>query len=279
MNRSTALVVFAVLGLTVAAAMAQTKPASTPAAAPAKPAATQAKPAAAQAKPAPAPAGGDAALRAAILKAVPGAEITSIKPSPIPGYREVAINGRIVYVSADGKYLVQGSLIELSSRDNLTAASEAVIRRADLDAVPRDRRIIFSPPNPKFRITVFTDIDCGYCRKMHTQIAEYNKAGISVEYLFFPRSGPNTDSFTKAISVWCSSDRRKALTDAKADRPVPRKTCANPIAMDYELGRRIGVDGTPAIYAADGTQIGGYVAPAEMLVRLERQATKSLAAK
>ncbi|MBP8097927.1 MAG: DsbC family protein [Arenimonas sp.] len=255
--------------------MAQTKPA----AAPAKPAATQAKPAAAQAKPATAPAGADAALRASILKAVPGAEITSIKPSPIPGYREVAINGRIVYVSADGKYLVQGSLIELSSRDNLTAASEAVIRRADLDAVPRDRRIIFSPPNPKFRITVFTDIDCGYCRKMHTQISEYNKLGISVEYLFFPRSGPNTDSFTKAISVWCSADRRRALTDAKADRTVPRKTCANPIAMDYELGRRIGVDGTPAIYAPDGTQIGGYVAPAEMLVRLERQATKSLAAK
>lgn len=275
MNRSAALVVSALLGLTVAAAMAQTKPA----AAPAKPAATQAKPAAAQAKPAPAPAGGDAALRASILKAVPGAEITSIKPSPIPGYREVAINGRIVYVSADGKYLVQGSLIELSSRDNLTAASEAVIRRADLDAVPRDRRIIFSPPNPKFRITVFTDIDCGYCRKMHTQISEYNKLGISVEYLFFPRSGPNTDSFTKAISVWCSSDRRRALTDAKSDRTVPRKTCANPIAMDYELGRRIGVDGTPAIYAPDGTQIGGYVAPAEMLVRLERQATKSLAAK
>jgi thiol:disulfide interchange protein DsbC len=277
MNRSVALVVFAVLGLTVAAALAQTKPATGTAAAPTKPASAQAK-ASAPAKPAPA-AAGDAALRAAILKAVPGAEITSIKPSPIPGYREVAINGRIVYVSADGKYLVQGSLIELSSRDNLTAASEAVIRRADLDAVPRDRRIIFSPPNPKFRITVFTDIDCGYCRKMHTQIAEYNKAGISVEYLFFPRSGPNTDSFTKAISVWCSSDRRKALTDAKADRQVPRKTCANPIAMDYELGRRIGVDGTPAIYAPDGTQIGGYVAPAEMLVRLERQATKSLAAK
>jgi len=281
MNRSTALVVSVVLGLTVAAAMAQTKPAAGPAAAPAKPAATQAKasaPPATLAKPA-AAAAGDAALRAAILKAVPDAEITSIKPSPIPGYREVAINGRIVYVSADGKYLVQGSLIELSSRDNLTAASEAVIRRADLDAVPRDRRIIFSPPNPKYRITVFTDIDCGYCRKMHTQIAEYNKAGISVEYLFFPRSGPNTDSFTKAISVWCSSDRRKALTDAKADRPLPKKTCANPIAMDYELGRKIGVDGTPAIYAADGTQIGGYVAPAEMLVRLERQATKSLAAK
>ena len=271
MNRSAALVVSAVLGLTVATVMAQSKPAPAPAAA-------QAKPAAPSAKAAPA-ATGDAALRAAILKAVPGAEITSVKPSPIPGYREVAIGGRIVYVSADGKYLLQGSLIELSSRDNLTAASEAVIRRADLDAVPRDRRIVFSPPNPKYRVTVFTDIDCGYCRKMHTQIAEYNKAGISVEYLFFPRSGPNSESFAKAVSVWCASDRRKALTDAKADRPVPKKTCANPIAMDYQLGRKIGLDGTPAIYAADGTQIGGYLSASDMLARLQQQATRQVAAK
>ena len=197
----------------------------------------------------------------------------------IPGYREVAVGGKVVYVSADGKYLLQGSLIELSSRDNLTAASEGVLRRGVLDAVPRERRIIFSPAKPKYRITVFTDIDCGYCRKMHTQIADYNKAGISVEYLFFPRAGVPSESYTKAVNVWCAADQRKALTDAKADRPVPKKTCANPVAMDYELGQKIGVDGTPAIYAADGTQLGGYLAPAEMLARLDRQAAKALAAK
>jgi len=167
----------------------------------------------------------------------------------------------------------------LSSRDNLTAASEGVLRRGVLDAVPRERRIIFSPAKPKYRITVFTDIDCGYCRKMHTQIADYNKAGISVEYLFFPRAGVPSESYTKAVNVWCAADQRKALTDAKADRPVAKKTCANPVAMDYELGQKIGVDGTPAIYAADGTQLGGYLAPAEMLARLDRQAAKALAAK
>jgi protein-disulfide isomerase len=185
-------------------------------------------------------------------------EIDSIKPSPIPGFREVAIAGKVVYVRTDGKLLIQGSLIELGTRDNLTAASEGALRRGILDAVPRDRRIIFSPPKPKYRLTVFTDIDCGYCRKMHAQIADYNKAGISVEYLFFPRSGPSTESFTKAINVWCAPDRRKALTDAKNDRPVPKKTCTNPIAQDYELGKKIGVDGTPAIYGPDGTQLGGY---------------------
>ena len=260
MNRSVALVASFALGLVVVAAVAQTKPKALPAA---TPSAT----------------GGDAALRAAILKAVPGSVIDSIKPSVIPGYREVAIGGRIVYVSADGKYLMQGSLIELNSRNNLTAASEAVLRRAVLDAVPRERRIIFAPAKPKYRITVFTDIDCGYCRKFHSQIADYNKAGISVEYLFFPRAGLGSESFTKAVNVWCATDRRKAMTDAKADRPVAKRTCANPITMDYELGRKIGVDGTPAIYAADGTQLGGYLPPAEMLARLDRQATQSVAAK
>lgn len=254
MNRTVALVAAASLGLAFTTAMAQTKP--TPAAAP--PAATS----------------GDAAVRSAVLKAVPGAVIDNIKPSVIPGYREVAIGGHVVYVSADGKYLMQGSLIDLGSRNNLTEASEGVLRRAVLDAVPRDRRIIFSPAKPKYRITVFTDIDCGYCRKLHAQIGDYMKAGISVEYLFFPRAGLASESFTKAVNVWCAPDRRKALTDAKADRPVAKRTCANPITMDFALGRKLGVDGTPAIYAADGTQLGGYLSPADMIARLDRQAGK-----
>jgi thiol:disulfide interchange protein DsbC len=252
MNRTAALLVSAALGLAVSAAVAQAN------ADPVAPA--------------------DAALRAAVTKAVPGVAIDSIKPSPIPGYKEVSIGGKVVYVSADGKYLIQGSLIELASRDNLTSASEAVLRRGILDAVPVERRIIFSPPKPKYRVTVFTDIDCGYCRKLHTQIADYNKAGISVEYLFFPRAGLASESFNKAVSVWCAGDRRKALTDAKADRPVAKKTCANPITMDYELGRKLGVDGTPAVYGPDGTQLGGYLPPTEMLARLDRLAARTVVA-
>ncbi len=250
MNRKLAVSLAAGLGLVVIGAYAQSQPAAA----------------------ADSPA--DAALRAAVVKAVPGVTIDSIKPSIIPGYKEVAIGGRVVYVSNDGKYLMQGSLMELSSRDNLTAISEGALRRDTLNAVPRERRIIFSPAKPKYHLTVFTDIDCGYCRKMHTQIADYNKAGISVEYLFFPRAGLNSESFNKAVSVWCSNDRQKALTDAKADRPVPKKTCANPVAQDYELGKKIGVDGTPAVYGPDGTQLGGYLPPAEVLAKLNRSAAR-----
>jgi thiol:disulfide interchange protein DsbC len=221
---------------------------------------------------------GDAAVKAAVQKAVPNATIDSIKPSVIPGYREVAIGGKVVYVSNDGRYLMQGALIDLNTRDNLTEVSEGALRRAQLDAVPRNRRIVFSPPNPKYRITVFTDVDCGYCRKLHSQINDYMKEGISVEYLFFPRAGIGSESFNKAVSVWCAADQRKALTDAKLDKPIARKTCTNPVTMDYALGQRIGIDGTPAIYAADGTQLGGYLSPTDMLARLDRAAARAAVA-
>jgi thiol:disulfide interchange protein DsbC len=213
------------------------------------------------------------AIRAALLKIVPNATIDNIKPTVIPGFHEVAVSGRVVYVSDDGKYLMQGALINLATKANLTESSEAVIRRGVLDGIGRDRRIVFSPANPKYRITVFTDIDCAYCRKLHSQIADYNKAGIAVEYVFFPRAGMNSDSYKKAVSVWCASNRQQALTDAKLDKPVAKKTCPNPVAMEYNVGQRIGIDGTPAIYAADGTQLGGYLSPTDMLAKLGHRTT------
>jgi thiol:disulfide interchange protein DsbC len=271
MNRSLSFAAALALASVVATACAQNHPAAATGAA--KAAAPAAHPGALPAK---APAtGSDALVRAAILKAVPGAKIDSIGPSLIPGYREVAISGKVVYVSADGRYLMQGSLVDLATRDNLTEVSEGALRRSQLDAVPRDRRIVFSPPNPKYRITVFTDVDCGYCRKLHSQINDYMKKGISVEYLFFPRAGLGSESFNKAVSVWCAKDQRTALTDAKLDKPIAKRNCANPVAMDFALGQRVGVDGTPAVYAADGTQLGGYLPPDEMLARLDRAAARA----
>jgi thiol:disulfide interchange protein DsbC len=116
---------------------------------------------------------------------------------------------------------------------------------------------------------VFTDIDCGYCRKLHAQINDYMKAGISVEYLFFPRAGVGSESFDKAVSVWCAKDRKAAFTAAKAGKdPAPAK-CDNPVADQYKLGAQGGVDGTPTILAADGTKIGGYLAPDQLVAKLQ----------
>ncbi len=223
-------------------------------------------------------AGDDAAVRAALEQLVPGVKIGGIKASPVAGLREVDVDGRIIYVTADGKYLLQGSLIDVAARDNLTVASEAVLRKALLDGVGPDQGIVFAAAQPRHVVKVFTDIDCGYCRRMHQEIAEYNRLGITVEYLFYPREGIGSEAFEKAVSVWCSADRRAALTAAKAGQSLPKGNCTNPVTRDYDLGRRVGLDGTPAVYAANGRQLGGYVPPAELLARLDEMAAREAGA-
>jgi len=179
-------------------------------------------------------------------------------------------------VSDDGRYLMQGAVLDIQSRQDLMQSSPALKKyRVDLlKTVPQSERIVFAPPNTKYTVSVFTDIECGYCRKLHGEIAELNKLGVAVEYLAFPRMGLGSKDHQDMISVWCSSDRRRALTDAKAGKPVPAKDCKNPVTMEYDLGQRIGVNGTPAIYAPDGTQLGGYLPPQALRDALDELASK-----
>ncbi|ODS63143.1 MULTISPECIES: thioredoxin fold domain-containing protein [unclassified Arenimonas] len=253
--------------MTACAAEAPAGPTAAAPASPAKPGAP-AQPASAVAS-APGAAVGDEAIRAALQSLAPGLEIGTISDSPIPGYRQVALGARVVYVSQDAKLLLQGTLIDLATRESVTGQAEAALRVGMLAGVGDDSRITFAAASPRYEITVFTDIDCGYCRRMHAEIDEYNRLGITVNYLFYPRAGIGSDSYQKAVNVWCAPDRRKALTDAKAGIDLPQASCTSPVTRDYDLGRRIGLDGTPAIYSANGTQLGGYVPPAEMLARLE----------
>lgn len=209
-------------------------------------------------------------VRAALTTLVPGdMKIESIRPAPMPGFYEAVLSGlTVVYVSADGKYLLQGTLLDMAKRENLTEDARAAQRRGMLNAVKDSQSIVFSPKDPKYTVTVFTDIDCGYCRRLHQQMGEYNRLGIAVKYLFFPRAGLGSESFAKAVSVWCSPDRQQALTDAKSGTTLASADCENPVASDYQLGRDVGVEGTPAVYSPDGVQLGGYVAPQQMLQRL-----------
>lgn len=219
----------------------------------------------------------DAKVREAILSLVPNATIDSVSEAVLPGFYEVILGSTVVYVSADGKYLIQGSLYDIQGKHDLTEGARAKLRVDGLKSAGEDKRIVFAPANPKHTVTVFTDIDCGYCRRLHQQIPEYNQLGISIEYLFYPRAGIGSESFDKAVSVWCSDDRREALTTAKNGGALDKKDCANPIKEEYELGGKIGVSGTPMIIAADGTQLGGYVAPAELLQRLDQLAASAKA--
>jgi thiol:disulfide interchange protein DsbC len=217
----------------------------------------------------------DAKVRAAIKSLVPGAAIESVADAVVPGFVEVVVQGQIVYVSQDGRFLLQGSIFDIPTRTDVTEARRSTIRRDALKAVGADQRIAYRPAQTKHTVTVFTDIDCGYCRRLHQQMAEYNKLGIAVEYLFFPRAGIGSESFDKAVSVWCAADRNKALTEAKAGAALDKKECANPVEEGYALARKIGVSGTPAIIANDGSQLGGYVPPDQLLVQLDQIAAKT----
>lgn len=216
----------------------------------------------------------EAAVEGAIKSLVPGAKIDSIAESQVPDFYQVVLQGQVVYVSADGKFLLQGSVFDIDNKTDLTERARAEIRRTALAAVGPEQRIIFPAKDPKYSITVFTDIDCGYCRKMHSEMAEYNKRGISVEYLFFPRAGIGSDSYDKAVSVWCADDRNAAMTRAKNGAEPERKTCDNPVAHDYELGQKIAVTGTPAVFTSGGMQLGGYLPPEQLLMRLSNGAAR-----
>ncbi|MDC8014714.1 DsbC family protein [Tahibacter soli] len=205
----------------------------------------------------------------AILALVPNAKVDSVTKSQLPGFYEVVTGGQVVYVSADGKYLLQGALFDMSNKKDLTEARLSGLRKDLVDKIPKSKRIVFSPKDPKYTVTVFTDIDCGYCRKLHNDIAKYNEQGIAIEYLWFPRSGPNTPSFDKAVSVWCAADRNKAFTDAKAGADPKSAKCDNPVSEEFELGQRVGINGTPSVIAPNGTQIGGYLPPEAMRQRLD----------
>ena len=216
----------------------------------------------------------DADPRAAIAAKIPGVKAEDLKPTPIDGIYELARGTDVAYVSRDGKYAIAGDLYNIASNSNMTEARRRDARLKLLAAVPESEMVVFSPRNPRYTITVFTDLDCQYCRKLHSQIADYNRLGIRVRYLFYPRTGPDTPSWKKADEVWCSADRADALTRAKRGEELPDKTCSgSPVARHFALGREFGLEGTPAMVLPDGEFRAGYVPP-QMLVQ-QLQAAKS----
>jgi len=208
-------------------------------------------------------------LRTKLASKIPGATPQSIRETPIPGLYEVAVDTSVGYISADGKFVISGDLFEIASRTNLTDARKADARRKMLSGLKDDQMIVFSPATVKHTITVFTDIDCAYCRKLHSEMAELNKLGVRVRYLAYPRTGPNTVSWAKMEQVFCSKDRKQALTDAKLDKDVKSSACTTPVAADFALGEQIGVNGTPAIITDKGEYIGGYLPAAKLVQYLE----------
>jgi thiol:disulfide interchange protein DsbC len=216
------------------------------------------------------------ALRAKLEKIL-AVKIQSLRPSPLPGLYEIQSGLNFGYVSADGEYLIEGDLVRLSTGEAITENSRKLARVAAVEKLGTDNMIVFAPAASQIKhtVTVFTDVDCGYCRMLHSQVADYNARGIAIRYLFFPRTGPNTESFRKAEAVWCSSDRKAALTQAKLGTPmVGSPSCKNPVLEEYTVGQNVGVRGTPSIILDDGELIPGYQPPEQLAQLLDGKAAK-----
>lgn len=212
-------------------------------------------------------------LMTIVSQVMGGRSPDSVTATPIPGIYEVAYGAQLFYVSEDGKYLFKGDIYDLQKRVSLTEEHRAGARLAALNALGESSMIIYpAKGKAKHTITVFTDIDCGYCRKLHQGMAEMNNLGITVRYLSFPRAGVNSDSYYKAVKVWCAKDRNKAMDLAKTDQPVAEtKNCDAPILRHMALAQSFGVSYTPAIVLDDGRLIPGYLSPQQLASVLDEK--------
>jgi len=196
----------------------------------------------------------------------PEVEVTNVRKSPLPGFLEMEVGADIFYVSDDGRYLIQGEVYDIATKVSLTENAKTGARLAVLERFGDDKSILFAAPEALTTITVFTDIDCGYCRKLHREIAEFNDKGISVRYLFFPRSGPDTESWAKAEAVWCADRQQEALTRAKNNGELPAADCdASVVAEHFAAVEELGLRGTPAILTEAGALVIGYRTADEIL--------------
>ncbi|MDF2178350.1 bifunctional protein-disulfide isomerase/oxidoreductase DsbC [Aliiglaciecola sp. CAU 1673] len=199
-----------------------------------------------------------------------GFTVTTIEPSPVPGLLQAFTNRGLFYVSENGQFLLHGRVFNLN--EGLRNETEEALSALRLEGIKgfNGSAISFKAKNEKYQVSVFTDITCGYCRKLHSQIDEYNRLGITVNYLAFPRGGPGSEGFENMISVWCAENRQEALTMAKAGKSVKGKSCPSKVGEQYDFGQQIGIQGTPAIILDDGSMIPGYQPP-EQLAEILRE--------
>jgi thiol:disulfide interchange protein DsbC len=215
---------------------------------------------------------GEKTARDAIHSLLPMAIIDEVVKSDLPGFYEVIVSGQVTYVTEDGKYLLQGKLYDVPLKKDLTSARIATMREEALAKLPESKVMLFAPENPKHTVTVFTDVDCPYCRQFHKQIAEYNRLGIAVRYVLYPLDiHPGADK--KAAAVWCAKDRNAAYTAAMNGQDPGTGSCTNPVAETKALGETLGINATPTVLAEDGTMVDNAkaVSPTLLAAELDRK--------
>ncbi len=207
-------------------------------------------------------------LKQALAKVMPSVKTTKITATPIEGLYEVIVGSQVVYMSVDARYMIEGDLYDLQTRKNISESAKSAIRLVALEKLGVNKMLVYKPKKVESTITVVTDIDCPYCRRLHDEVPDYLKNNIQVRYIFMPLKG--SASMKKSVSVWCADDQQLALDIAKAGGEVEEKTCDNPINEHLRLARELGVRGTPAILLEDGQMLPGYVPVNKLLAELRK---------
>jgi thiol:disulfide interchange protein DsbC len=213
-------------------------------------------------------------LKQKLTSQLPDFTVDEVKASPISGLYEATISGETVMVSSDGKYLLTGDLIEVATRTNLSEKKRGKKILSALEQAGEKDMIVMGPAHPKHTITVFTDVDCPYCAKLHNEVPQLTQAGVKVRYLLFPRAGVNSETYKRSVAVWCAKDRIKAVGIAKSGGALDMKTCDNPVAENFKLGQSLGINGTPTIILDSGQILPGYVPADKLLAGLEQGGAK-----
>ncbi|WP_303901019.1 DsbC family protein [Thiohalomonas denitrificans] len=211
-----------------------------------------------------------AELKSFLSQMVPGQAPDAIEETPLPGIYQVVYGSDIFYFSEDGRYMLRGDLVDLKTNTNLSEQTRSTGRKAALSRLDEETMIVYpAEGETKHVLTVFTDIDCPYCRKLHGGMAEMNGMGIEVRYLAFPRAGIGSPTFKNMVSIWCADNPRAAMDVAKSGGTVESADCDHGIEEHMKLVRELGINGTPALLLDDGRLIGGYVPPKQLLPMLE----------
>lgn len=194
--------------------------------------------------------------------------VTSVTWTPIPGIVEVAIGTSVMYFSEDLRYMLSGDLIDVANRENLSEPVRSGLRLDLLEGIGENNMVVFDGPDTTRTITVFTDVTCQYCIRLHREIDQLNELGIRVRYMFYPRAGKGSDAYDKLVSVWCAEDRQEALTNVKFTGQIERKTCDNPVEEHMAAVMELGLRGTPAIITDSGALIAGYMPAKQLAARV-----------
>lgn len=208
-----------------------------------------------------------AELKQSLAKTLPQYDATYIEKTPIEGIYQVIIGGQVIYMTKDARYMIDGNLIDLTTKKNYTEDAMSGIRLSQINKLGEDKMVVYTPETVKYTITVVTDIDCPYCRRLHSEMDQYMAGGVKVRYIFMPLKGEG--DYRTTVSVWCAKDQNEALDMAKAGAELEAKDCDNPIDEHLKVARNLGVRGTPAIILQNGSMLPGYVPASKLVTELD----------